>query len=179
MKFTKRLLAVLLTLALALALAVPAFAAVDWDDFYIITQPVRSGEGWYTLSVEVNVPDGVDVEYQWYCYGRAVKGATESIFVCSPNDYPGGVIAADSFTYTCSITGYEKDGDEIVSEKTLTSHGVVVRFEVTKWQSLLRLLVLPLKGGVAAAMGGFFLFSPLYFLIGYIFMFIAVINDGI
>ena len=46
-------------------------AATDWDDFYIITQPpenlyVPYGES-FALSVEVNVPDGVDaVTYQWY-----------------------------------------------------------------------------------------------------------------
>ena len=52
--------------------------AVDWDDFYIITQPedqeIPFGSD-FTLSVAVNVPAGAKVTYQW----NRIEGATEPV----------------------------------------------------------------------------------------------------
>ena len=136
MKHTKRLLALLLSLALAFGLALPAFAAnaIDWDDFYIITPLwtevyVPHGES-VTLNMEVNIPEGVErVTYQWYSSGiynndKPIKGATTDTLQLSPRDsdyptkssnsykgmdaIPGG---AHYLVYYCEITVYDDVGN--------------------------------------------------------------------
>jgi len=116
MKFTKRILATLLTLALALTLALPAAAAVDWNEFRITKQPqdmtIKYGDS-FTLSVEVDVPDGVEVEYQWY-RGSKIEGATDSSLHGTPSDpyYPEySSLGGDNEIFECWITAYEKDAD--------------------------------------------------------------------
>jgi len=66
----KKLLALLLTLALAFTLALPAFAEDPDPAMPVITrQPkglrVRNGES-FTLSVEATIPNGDEIGYQWY-----------------------------------------------------------------------------------------------------------------
>jgi hypothetical protein len=129
MKFTKRILAALLTLALALTLTLPAAAAVNWDDFRITTQPqsqtIIHGDS-FTLSVEVEAPAGVEVEYQWYLRTRGggskpIEGATAKDFYCSSTyiEYP---YVNNYDEYYCEISGYEKDTDgTVLSSKVLTS----------------------------------------------------------
>jgi len=124
MKFTKRILAVFLTLALALGLALPTMAAVNWDEFRITKQPqnltIKHGDS-FTLNVEVNVPDGVEVEYQWHRL-LPIAGATASELEIGSDDtflYPN---ANGSEYYFCKITAYEKDADgTTLASKTLTS----------------------------------------------------------
>ena len=110
MKITKRIFATLLTFALALSLALPTMAAVNWDDFRITKQPqgltIKEGES-FTLSVGVNVPDGAEVVYQWECDGSIIEGATAPELTIGPGDryYPefnriGGV----TVSFKCSIT---------------------------------------------------------------------------
>ncbi len=136
MKRAKKLLALLLTLVLAFALAAPAFAeepepTVNWDAFYIVEQPkarqlLKEGET-VTLSVKVNIPEGVTVEYKWYqddylaVPPKAIEGATGSTLQLSFDDsdstwknYPG-------CGFCCVITGYEKEGEQIISQKELQS----------------------------------------------------------
>ena len=108
MKYTKHALALLLALALAFGLAMTAFATeeeaeleplalqstVDWSEFRIITNPqdqyVPYGES-FTLSVEVNIPDGGEVTYRWYvANGGIIEGATTNTLQLGPGDahYP-------------------------------------------------------------------------------------------
>ena len=144
MKHTKRLLAVLLTLALALALALPAMAAVNWNEFRIISHPqditIRHGES-FTLSVEVNVPEGVEVEFQWYrSSSTPIEGATSSELHLSPSDqfYPEvSALGGSTATYMIRITAHEKDDDgNIISSRTLASRHVTVTTERTFWGRL-------------------------------------------
>ena len=139
MKYPKRMLAALLALILALGLALPAMAAgpqsaINWDDFYIITQPqnltVAHGES-FTLSVEVNVPDGVTVTYQWFSTQigmatNAISGATQPVLTLSP-DNPHYPIAFRPYqstraSYIVHITAIAEDNDgNIIETRTLDS----------------------------------------------------------
>jgi len=144
MKRAKQLLAVVLAFSLALSFVLPALA-IEWDDFRIITQPqsLTIGEGEsFTLTVAVNVPDGVVVEYQWYVVSNV--GYTDTapsggpILTAAPGDSyyainPGRAPDNNSYkNYFCKITGYEMDGEEIVSERTLTSDTVTVTIALPK-----------------------------------------------
>ena len=80
---------------------------VNWDDFYIITQPprdlyVKRGES-FTLSVEVNIPDGVEVTYEWYSTGFSglIEGATAPALQLKPgdSDYPKAIPLAANYNY--------------------------------------------------------------------------------
>ena len=98
-----------------------AAAAVNWDEFSIInvsqTQIISRGES-CTLSVEVNIPDGIDeVTYQWSSTGEILAGATANTLQVRPDDayYP-----KDAYHYTgfsCSITAIDNDDGQ---SKTLS-----------------------------------------------------------
>ena len=210
MKLSNRLLALLLALALALTLALPAIAeeetpppeiaaqeivaqAVNWDDFYIITQPqdqaIRNGQS-FTLSVAVNIPAGVEVEYQWSyraSNGRSaeIENATGPVLQVSPGDEcypdPRGYGALNRL-YSCKIIGYEKDGDEIIAQKMLDS-GAYVKVKETILQFLFSLFVTSftmtiLVGSLAALFMVFITaglalpFVPIMYLIAYIRFFL-------
>ena len=120
MKFTKRILATLLTFALALGLALPAFA--EEFDLQTLTKEklridapedytVKVGEP-FTLSLEllVDLPADVEVRYQWRygVTGVIYEGATEASFTVSPGmeRYPEG---SDPFDrpwgqWSCRVT---------------------------------------------------------------------------
>jgi hypothetical protein len=94
MKHTKRMLTMVLTFALAFSLAAPAFAAVNWDEFQITERPkniaIPYGDS-FTLGVEVKVPDGVSVEYQWRTYSAGaghtpIENATSYELRLGPSD---------------------------------------------------------------------------------------------
>jgi len=130
MKHTKKLLALLLTLALALPFALPATAAVDWNEFKITKQPqdprITHGEI-LTLSVEVIVPDGVEVEYQWRHFGVDIENSNAPEIHIAPDNpsYPRWAGSEDS--YRCWITAYEKDGGgNVISSQTLKTNSVTV-----------------------------------------------------
>ena len=147
MKHTKRLLALLLSLASISALAMLAFAVeeqepapltsvVNWDEFYIITQPEYhrsiSSLKTFELSVEVNIPAGVVLEYQWYCEsyysnGFPIPGATDAVLRVKPGDAHHPMKLKDGIAeYYCVITGIEKNDNVVVSQQQLTSAGRVV-----------------------------------------------------
>ena len=151
MKFTKRMLAVTLTLALALSLALPAAAAVDWNDFRITKQPqnltIKYGES-FMLSVEVNVPAGVEVEYQWYTGSSSkITGATTSEMHLGPNDhfYPENYRYGGASTdFICEITAYEKDGGgNVVSTRFRRSDMVYVSTKRTSLGKLIDVTIGP------------------------------------
>ena len=193
MKLTKKLLALLLTLALALSLALPAMAAVNWDEFHIITQPqsmtVIRGDS-FTLSVEVNVPDGAEVEYQWRRgpvggsedSSTRIYGATEPDLQISSNDdhYP---FLNNYYDYYCEITAYEKDaGDTVLSSQMLTSDRArvtPVEKEKTFWEKVYSVTLEPFEYAGSMTLIGMMLsfglllpVTPFYFLyflvVGYI-----------
>ena len=154
MKHTQRMLAILLAFALALGLALPASAAVNWDDFYQTTgMPkliVKHGQS-ITIIKEVNIPDGVDrVEYQWYqgSYdnGKLIEGATTATLQLAPDhpEYPNpsnsekrtaGYRYAD---YYCVYIAFA-NGDS----KTLRSGITSVRVEGTFWDKLYSITIYP------------------------------------
>ena len=131
MREKKKLLALLLTFALAFGLASPAMAEVIWDDFIIITQPqdltVLFGET-FTLSVEVNIPDGAKEEYQWFLGRTPIEGATGPALSLGSTDetYPSARNPWDNAYayYSCKITA--DDGSET---QTRTSDSVRVTVE--------------------------------------------------
>jgi len=213
MKHTNRVLALLLSLALALSFALPAFAedeepvfaeteaqAVDWADFRIITQPqdqtVKYKES-FTLSVEVNIPEGVEVEYQWYAGNSKIDGATESVLQCAFGDsqypYNGGFLNdmmriflnpnLDAFYY-CKVTGYAKDMDEILSDKKLESESAKVTMPISDsiWMKLLSVFIGPflvlsvftLIFGTFT-MGAAWLLAPIIIPVGYVVILIPLL----
>ena len=112
-------------LALTLSLALPTMAAVNWDDFRITKQPqnltIKQGDS-FTLSVEVNVPTEVEIEYQWRCFGEFIENATTPDLHLSPDDpdYPkyeplGGI----STSYECWITARGRDSENNVVSRNL------------------------------------------------------------
>jgi hypothetical protein len=164
MKFTKRILAALLTLTLALSLALPA-AADNWSDFRITKQPqsktIKYGDS-FTLSVEVSFPAGVEVEYQWYRWTKdgsayPITGATEISLLCGANDfdYP---YKNDFYDYHCEIAAHEKDagGNELSSEKRtsdrvrVTTNYVEEKAEKTFWDKAFDITLAPF--GIAGGM---------------------------
>ena len=180
MKFTKRMLAMVLTFALALSLALPAMAAVNWSDFRITKQPkdkiIKYGDS-LTLSVEVNVPAGVEVEYQWYYFPSTsvlIENATTHELYLNPDhpNYPpserlGGV----ERSFYCEITAYEKDGGgNVISSREIRSDKVNVRTERTALGKFLDVTIAPFGYAftmtvMSPAFALIFPLSYLYFLI--------------
>ena len=147
MKFTKRMLATLLTLALALGWALPTMAAVNWDEFRITKQPegmtIKHGES-FTLSVEVNVPDGVEVTYRWQCKGVFIENANTRELRLGPDDlyYPSFErLGGNETSYQCWITPYE-DGNAIPM-RIRTSNTVNVKIERSISGKLLDVTIAP------------------------------------
>jgi len=183
MKQFKRLLALGLAFALAIGLALPTMAAVDWDDFRITKQPqgltIKQGDS-FTLSVEANIPDGVEVEYQWYREGGAwgelaikIVDATTPDLHQNPNDsdYPDANMYHE---YHCMITAYENGN--AASTRTLTSSRVRVlaeeeKKEKTFWEKVYSVTLEPFAyagimtmSGLLMSMGLIIPLSPFYFL---------------
>jgi len=176
MKHAKKLFTLLLAFLLVLAFGLPAMAiqtqsAVDWDEFYIVKQPqgrnIRKGES-FTLSFEVNVPDGVEVEYKWFGIADGFFELTTSdpILVCSPGDahYPilNTIILPDatgSAHYHCWIYCYEKDGGKIVSQQQILTNEVTVDMKGTIGDLMYSFLNAP----ILAAIGPFAAVMPALF----------------
>jgi len=145
MKQFKRLLALGLAFALAIGLALPAMAVVNWDDFRITKQPqnltIQKGES-FTLGVEVTIPDGVEVGYEWYGAGaRRIADKTDPVLQIGPSDsaYPSDYTnRAAETSYRCKITAYEKDSTgETIESKMLYSETVSVTVEDNSFQGKL------------------------------------------
>jgi len=156
MKFTKRILAAFLTLALALSLALPAMAAVNWSDFRITKQPqnltIKHGDS-FTLSVKVNVPDGVEVEYQWYGGSNRIKNATASELYLGPDDqyYPDDYsLGGASSSFFCEITAYDEDNSG--DKRTIWSDTAHVTTKRTISGKLLDVTIAPFGYAFSAIM---------------------------
>jgi hypothetical protein len=191
MKHTKKLLSLLLVFVLAFALAIPAAYAQEgeslfvWDEFYIITQPqgktVPHGES-FTLSVEVSVPAGATVTYQWYLFnGSLIEDAATSTLQLGSSDpgYPqmpkatsGNVGYYRAEHYYCIINAYEKDTEgTIIDSATLNSDYAAVKVENTFWEKLYSVTLEPFVFSIMGTFGAFIWVGPLaltgtlYFLI--------------
>jgi|GEM_PF-1315061 len=135
-------------------------SAVDWNGLYVITDLpedlyVPRGES-FTLSVEISVPDAVEVKYQWYVgYGDYVpiEGATSPTLQLSSNDayYPKAgnphsqIVKAgsrQSFFY-CKVTVLDGEGTQLTQ---WTSNATDVRVQGTLGEWLYSVTVRPLKG---------------------------------
>ena len=194
MKHTKRMLAIVLTFALTLSLAMPAMAAkFNWDNFYVTQQPksqtIKDGEG-FSLSAAANIPEGVtEVTYQWsYRHAGAskdIEGATTPALEVGSDDpwypqysffqntkYAGGV----NTSYTCEITAYVKDDDGNVTASKFVNAYCTVRLERGILEKLFDLFLAPFAfgGGAVVAlssmtMGILIPFAPVIFLGGLVF----------
>jgi len=197
MKQAKKLLALLLSLALVFAVSAPAFAdeieieseitaqdEINWDDFYIISQTPRTvieyGES-CVLSVEVNVPEGAEVTYQWIRWWYEVLPVPEkATMTVSPGDliYPGkpNFRNSESIAVECKITGYAIGAQHIPENaRTISSGNIVVEFTNTvdtrnTWQRILDFILHTLSLSVQLIVGtvvvgfqwaAFWLFAPI------------------
>jgi len=139
-----------MTMALAIGLALPAIAAVNWDDFRITKQPqdltIKHGDS-FTLSVEVNIPDGVEVEYRWQRGSSYIEGATAPELHLRTDDsfYPEfSRLGGDLADYVCDIIGYEKDAvGNVISSRSLRSDRVRAGTERTSLGKLLDVTIAP------------------------------------
>jgi len=176
MNHAKRMLALLLTLALVFTLALPSFASeeaseepskpqsiVNWNEFRITKQPesptITHGES-FTLNVEVNAPEGVEVEYQWYSVANSdvkkIEGAITPTLHLNPNDnhYPENKTSGGHSTiYRCKLIGYEKDEDGNVVSSSGRFTSADVRIERTSSGKLYDLLIQPFVSAFWATFG--------------------------
>ena len=148
MNLTKKILALLLAFAMAMALALPAFAEpeaepeviaqdeINWDDFYIVSKTpntkIEYGES-YTLSVEVSIPEGTQVTYEWYeeYAGDTWKsGGPVREFTPGASDYPWRPPFRTSRPcyYQCKITVREIGAEEQTSEN---AHSLTAFYYIT------------------------------------------------
>jgi len=187
MKFTKRILAALLTLALALTLALPA-AAITRDAITLTgpDQPVPYGES-FTLSVSVDLPDGVEVEsYQWG-WQKQIDGATGPSLTVTPDDefYPEADKPYSSARrrYWCRITFVEKDTDgNVIDTVMIAGNDIDVTVAPERGIRFGELLKESCTSGFAfilasSVLSGYILvpFFPITFLIGFFLRFFHAI----
>jgi len=116
MKLTKRILASLLALALALTLALPAFAENEPNPAIpvITVQPeggrVRTGQS-ITLSVEAHIPNGDEIGFRWYDSQR--NRLVDAQHASLDFTFPG--------TYTYYVEAYNVSNPEYaVTSQTVT-----------------------------------------------------------
>ena len=137
----------------------------DWENFRIDTQPQSQdlkSDSNFTLSVGVNIPAGIEVEYQW-CHNRVpIANAAASSFSCSPGDpcYPKTGVRANRAraAYHCRVTGIERNAQGvIVATKTLESDAATVTTPGSGniLDILYALIVFPWVGGFSMSAGLF------------------------
>ena len=163
----KKLLAIVLALALALSLALPT-AAVNWDEFQITRKlqdiTIKNGDS-FTLHVEVNVPEGVEVEYKWSYwtdgvdsgYEKPIEGAASPELHVRPGDpfYAQQAVYEKNINtrYTCQVTAYEKDDAGNTRKLSSTAY---VRIERSALGKLYDITIMPFTyafGGTVALIG--------------------------
>jgi len=145
MKFTKHILAVFLALVLTLGLALPAMAAVNWDAFMFTQRPkditIKYGDS-FTLSAEVRVPEGAEVEYQWYYFsGRSVliENATTKELHLDPDSpfYPQNErLGGASANYICGVTAHEIDDANNTRQVSASAYVTIERTALGKLYDL-------------------------------------------
>ena len=188
MKFTKRLFAVILTMALALGLAMPAMATVNWNEYNFNKHPenktINHGDS-FTLSVDVKVPVGATVEYQWYYRSYLsetglIENATSHELSLAPDSpyYPGSKKIGGTWgEYRCQIIAYEIGNED--NSRTINSNYARVTRTRTFGEKIYDITVKPFEiaaGYVAASFalswGTILPLTPLLFLGALIYGFV-------
>ena len=143
MKTTKCVLGVVLTLALALTLALPTWAADEQPPVFVEHLPsvvaARTGQT-ITLMAEAKLPDGVNAElqYQWYATEWffttgdggdfiPIEGATEPYlsFVLRADELPSDLFVVTSRRYRLNAFYEAQDGTAVsVSSDTYLVYNV-------------------------------------------------------
>jgi len=155
MRHTKALLSLLLTLALAFSLALPALADEPDPAMPVIAkQPqsvtVKSGES-FTLTVEAEIASGGEIGYQWYdaCDDRRLPAANNPYIISSDNTFPNGA-SLYCVVYNKATSTYESGPHRVVSETAtvtvLASPDTIVIDLDSFGGKLLNTLFLPFAG---------------------------------
>jgi len=135
MKTVKRLFILLLSLALAFTLALPAFAEDDEpaSPMPVITvQPERISTGIFTeitLRVEAEIPNGDPLGYQWYdaFNKKPIEGAVAAEFCFNSDDMNMFFGLFNCVVYNSNDSTAEAGPNRVVSETALFS--IVVESE--------------------------------------------------
>ncbi|MCL2495238.1 MAG: hypothetical protein FWE98_06235 [Oscillospiraceae bacterium] len=138
------------------------------DDLpYVITSPkdltIRSGRS-FILSVEVYVPKGWTVEYEWFVgnqepqFGPGTVTTKPSILVARGD--PGYFFRWGRASYYCNITAYDKDGDPFQLPQqyaSVTAKSLADGFLSTLWNS--RIMIRLSNSGVVGVLFVAFIFA--------------------
>ncbi len=199
MKISKRILSVFLALALAAGIFAPcAFAqeaeqGVNWEEFYFITQPQDTyffnGDS-FTLSVEVNAPEGVELSYQWVPIYNEIGVVDTQTLTIDKDDprYPSlDSIKTYERDFYCEVTAIEKNADgKIISRKTIESERAKATIKMNAGEGLKHIFISPWSNAAEltlALMGltfGIFLpFAPVVYIGSYFFCFGTSVKEVI
>ncbi len=199
----KKIISIMLSFAMIIA-AVPCMAFADeaeshvnWDDFYFTNQPqyltTEYGEA-FSLSVEVNVPEGAEITgYQWYYndgINRLCEGCNSPTLTVNEGDpyYPAKDIYGNQrVKYHCVVTAAEKDSEgNVISSGEITSKNSSAVTERTFLGSTVHVLVNPWSMAFSATVmavgmsfGAALPFSPLIFIAVLVMGFFDSIDDVI
>ncbi len=153
MENTKKVVSVLLCLVLvfsAFTVSASAQETVNWDEFYFTKQPqdvvITNGES-FTLSVEVNAPEGVELSYHWNpsFYGDA-KQETDTLTVNKGESRYPSLKSAYGFEreYYCTVTATQKGEDgRVINRKTIESDRATVSIKMNAVEGIKHIVVTP------------------------------------
>ncbi len=192
MKRLRKIMSVLLAFALVAAVLVPTAlaegaqndAAVKWDEFYIKSQTEENikidTDEPFELYVEVNVPEGAEISYQWYTSNglwNKCEGFVDA--VADFSDTANKAYPKSDTTYMCRVTAVVKnESGEILDSCAIETNPIEVRIKMTFSEKLGYVTLKPIEVAFNAAImltgmsyGVFLPISPLVFVGGAIYAF--------